>query len=650
MKSLLVTAIVLFTSTFTFSQSDAMVMEIDGKPVTKDEFLRIYTKNNPDPKYDKASLDEYMILFTKFKLKVAEAEALGYDTIPKLKRELEGYRKSLAMPYLVDNEKNEEMMKDAYNRLQKEVRASHILIRCEENASSQDTLAAWNKIMALKKRIEGGEDFGTVAKSASEDPSAAQNNGDLGYFTAFQMVFPFEEAAYKTPKGTISNPVRTRFGYHILKVVDERPARGTMTAAHIMIATSKEDTPEMMADAQKKAQEIYDKLKGGSNFDELVSMYSDDFNTNEKGGVLPPFGSGTTQRMLTEFEEAAFALKNDGDISTPVKTPYGYHIIKRISWKPIASYETMKKDLQNKVKRDDRAKSTQDYFVQKLKTEYGYKNVSKKTIKPFYKALDSTFFLGQWKADKIKSNKPMFVINKLAFTQKQFAEFIAKNYNLAAKMNNVDLVNNLYKVWEKQAILAYEETQLERKYPDFKALMQEYHDGILLYEVMSDKVWNKASKDTTGLREFYKGNMAKYQWKERTNAVVYECLNQDIAKKVHKMIQNDTINSKHVLDKINAESELNLRVRTNKFEISETSFLKNQNLKKGINGPYEVDGKVYVVKVEEMLPAGTKTFEEAKGAITADYQNYLEKAWLEELAKKHPIKIYDSVLYTVGQK
>lgn len=650
MKSLLVTAIVLFTSTFTFSQSDAMVMEIDGKPVTKDEFLRIYTKNNPDPKYDKASLDEYMILFTKFKLKVAEAEALGYDTIPKLKRELEGYRKSLAMPYLVDNEKNEEMMKDAYNRLQKEVRASHILIRCEENASSQDTLAAWNKIMALKKRIEGGEDFGIVAKSASEDPSAAQNNGDLGYFTAFQMVFPFEEAAYKTPKGTISNPVRTRFGYHILKVVDERPARGTMTAAHIMIATSKEDTPEMMADAQKKAQEIYDKLKGGSNFDELVSMYSDDFNTNEKGGVLPPFGSGTTQRMLTEFEEAAFALKNDGDISTPVKTPYGYHIIKRISWKPIASYETMKKDLQNKVKRDDRAKSTQDYFVQKLKTEYGYKNVSKKTIKPFYKALDSTFFLGQWKADKIKSNKPMFVINKLAFTQKQFAEFIAKNYNLAAKMNNVDLVNNLYKVWEKQAILAYEETQLERKYPDFKALMQEYHDGILLYEVMSDKVWNKASKDTTGLREFYKGNMAKYQWKERTNAVVYECLNQDIAKKVHKMIQNDTINSKHVLDKINAESELNLRVRTNKFEISETSFLKNQNLKKGINGPYEVDGKVYVVKVEEMLPAGTKTFEEAKGAITADYQNYLEKAWLEELAKKHPIKIYDSVLYTVGQK
>ena len=649
MKSVLIGATCILCFNFSFGQADQTVMEINGRPVTKSEFLQIYLKNNPDPKYDKATLDEYMELFKKFKLKVAEAEALGYDTIPKLKRELEGYRKSLATPYLVDNEKNEEMIRQAYERLKKEIRASHILVRVDENASSADTLAAYNKLMALKKRIENGEDFAAVARSGSEDPSAAQNGGDLGYFTAFQMVYPFEEAAYTTPTGKISNPVRTRFGYHILKVTGERPARGTMTAAHIMIATSKEDTPEQMEDARKKSQEIYDKVKKGEDFEQLAAMFSDDFNSNEKGGVLPPFGSGTTTRMLPEFEEAAFALKNDGDVSMPVKTPYGYHIIKRLSWKDIASLELMRKDLQNKVKRDDRAKNTQDYFVQKLKKEYNYVNKTKKTLKPFYKAIDSTYFSGAWKADRITTNKTLFVLNGKNFTQNEFAAYLAKNYATVPKTNTKDLVNAQYLSWEKAAILAYEETQLERKYPEFKALMQEYHDGILLYEVMSDKVWNKASRDTSGLREFYRNNINRYQWKERADVVVYECLNMEIAKKVHKMIQSDTINSKHVLDKINADSELNLRVKTNKFEISETPYLKGQNLKKGINGPYEADGKFYVVKVESMIPAGPKNFEEAKGAITADYQSYLEKSWLEELAKKHPIKVNESVLYNLNQ-
>ena len=650
MKSLLVSVTCILTLNFSFSQEQT-VMEIDGKPVTKSEFLQIYLKNNPDPKYDKAALDEYMELFKKFKLKVAEAEALGYDTIPKLKRELEGYRKSLATPYLVDSEKNEEMIRQAYERMKKEIRASHILIRVDENAPSADTLAAWNKLMALKKRIENGEDFATVAKSegGSDDPSAAYNGGDLGYFTAFQMVFPFEEAAYNTPIGKISNPVRTRFGYHILKVVDERPARGTLTVAHIVITTSKEDTPEQVGDAAKKAQEIYDKLQKGESFEELANMFSDDFNSSEKGGVLPPFGTGTTTRMLPEFEEAAFALKNDGDISKPVKTQYGYHIIKRIGWKDLASFESMKKDLQNKVKRDDRAKKTQDYFVQKLKKEYNYSDKTAKTLKPFYTAIDSSYYKGTWSADKIKSDKPLFVLNGKNFTQKQFADYLAKNYSMVANTNIKDMVNLQYANWEKTAILAYEETQLERKHPEFKALMQEYHDGILLYEVMSDKVWNKASKDTSGLKDFYRLNMSKYQWKERTDAVVYECLNKDIAMKVHKMLQNDTINSKHVLDKINAESELNLRVRTNKFEISETPYLKGQSFKKGLNGPYEVDGKFYVVKVDNMIPAGPKSFEEAKGAITADYQSYLEKNWLDELAKKHPIKVNEAVLYNLNQ-
>jgi len=626
-------------------------MEIDGKPVTKSEFLQIYLKNNTEPKYDKAALDEYMQLFVKFKLKVAEAEALGYDTIPKLSKELEGYRKQLALPYLVDAAKNEELVKEAYDRTKTEVRASHILIRIESNASPADTLAAYNRIIGLKKRIEKGEDFAAVAKgkNGSEDPSAVNNGGDLGYFNAFQMVYPFEDKAYNTATGTISDPFRTRFGYHIIKVTDRRPARGTIKAAHIMVAVPKTATEEEFKNAEKKINEIYSKLSAGAKFEEMAKEFSDDPSSNQKGGELPPFGTGSTTRMVPSFEDAAFSLKNNGDYSMPVRTDYGYHIIKKLEWNDVKSFDEMKKELTNKVNRDERSKKTQDSFVLKLKKDYNYQDKSKKNVKWFVQNLDTNYYVGKWNADALKSDKPLFMLNGQKFGQQAFATFLENNYRAVRKDENSATVKSQFKNWEKEAILGYEETKLEGKYPDFKALITEYHDGILLYEVMSDKVWNKAMKDTVGLKEYFNQNRSKYMWGNRLDAIVYECLNQQIADQVTKMIKNDTINSKHVLDLINKESELNLRVRTNKFDTEQTTFLKDQNLTIGINKSYMFDGKVYVVKVNEKLAPKNKEFSEAKGATTSDYQNYLEKTWLEELNNKHAVKIYDTVLYSVGK-
>ena len=330
MKHLILLSIFSCLSLTAVAQKDPVVMSIDGKPVTQTEFLQIYTKNNPNPSFDKDSLDRYMELFQVFKLKVAEAEALGYDTLPRLKKELEGYKKQLALPYLIDSVQNQNMVTEAYNRTATEVRCSHILIKLDPNASPKDTLAAYNRLLGLKARIEKGEDFASVAKSknGSEDPSVVNNGGDLGYFTAFQMVYPFEEKAYNTPVGQVSDPFRTRFGYHILKVTDKRPARGTIRVAHIMIATGREATQETRMNAEKKINEIYDSLVAGAAWDKMVSAYSEDANSTKKAGELPAFGSGTSQRMVLEFEDAAFALKEVGQISKPVKTQYGYHIIK----------------------------------------------------------------------------------------------------------------------------------------------------------------------------------------------------------------------------------------------------------------------------------------------------------------------------------
>ena len=653
MKKIIVLLLIFTGIQGAIAQNDPVVMEIDGKPVTKSEFLQIYLKNNPSPKFDQASLDEYVEMFTKFKLKVAEAEKLGYDTIPKLKKELDGYRKQLALPYLIDSVENQAMVAQAYDRIKNEVRASHILIRVDANASPKDTLAAYNKIMALKARVEKGEDFASVAKmkNGSEDPSAASNGGDLGFFTAFQMVYPFEEKAFTTQIGQVSDPFRTRYGYHIVKVTDKRPSRGTIRVAHIMVSTGKDATNEAKGNAEKKINEIYDKLDAGEKWESLVSLHSDDANSVKKNGELPTFGSGTTQRMVPAFEDAAFALKEVGQFSKPVKTDFGFHIIKLIEWKEVSSFESMKKELQTKVNKDERSKKTQDAFVSKLKANYHYAYKGDKNLKWFNEKLDSTYYQGKWTADgKLKSNKALFELNGETkdFTQQEFAKYLEKNFRGVKRDENKVVVAKQYKSWEKAAILQYEESILPTKYPEYRALLKEYHDGIILYEIMQDRVWNKAVKDTAGLRAYFIANQTKYTWQKRLDATVYECLNKDIAAKVSGMLQNDTINSKHVLDVVNKDSELNLKVKMNKFDIAQTPFLANKALSKGVNQAYEFEGKFYVVKVAAVLEPGLKEFSEAKGMATSDYQNYLESTWLEALKSAHSVKVNKDVLYQIG--
>lgn len=640
----------IFTTSL-FAQQDATLLEIDGKKVSKSEFLQIYLKNNNDPKYDKESLDTYMELFKKFKLKVAEAEAMGYDTIPKLKRELEGYQKQLALPYLTDSKMNEALVKEAYDHMKNEVRASHILIRLEPNPSPADTLAAYNKIMALKARIDKGEDFTYVAKGkgGSEDPSVANNGGDLGYFTAFQMVYQFEDMAYKTAVGSVSKPFRTKFGYHILKVTDKRTARGTIKVAHLMIAANKSNTSkEDIESARNKANELYEKLKNGENFEMLVSQFSDDPSSNNNGGILPLFGTGTTTRMVSEFEDAAFKLSKDGEISEPVQTDYGFHIIKRIELTDLRPYSELEKDLQNRVNRDERSKLTQSSFIQKLKKDYKFTDNSSKSIKWFKSNIDSTYLVGKWSADHLKTNDKMITVDGKTYGQKDFAAYLVANFKNSRKSNLSDVIDDQYKAWQDEVVLELEKSKLTAKYPEYKALMNEYHDGILLYEIMSDEVWNKAMSDTTGLKNFYEANKGNYIWGKRTDAVIYETISSKVAEQVEALLKKG-LTSDSISSIINKESELNLRVRSNKFEVEKTNYLANQPLKVGINKPYSFEGKFYVVDVKEMIDSSQKELNDAKGLITSDYQNYLEKEWLKNLEAKHTIKVYDSVLYSLGK-
>ena len=631
--------------------NDPIVMEIDGKGVTKSEFLQIYLKNNNNPQFHKDSIDKYLVLFKKFKLKVAEAESLGYDTIPKLKKELDGYKKQLANPYMIDSAQNESLVREAYERTSNEIRASHILVRLEPNAKPQDTLIAWNKINEIKRRLEKGEDFTSVAKSknGSEDPSAVNNGGDLGYFTAFQMIYPFEDRAYKTQIGQLSDVFRTRYGYHILKTTGTRPARGSIKVAHLLVSAGKNATQEEKNNAQKKAGELYAKLKAGEKWEDLVKLYSDDPSSNQKGGELPMFGSGTNQRMVPIFEEAAFGLKGDGEISEPVQTDFGFHIIKRMEWKPVRPFNEMKKEIQSKVNKDERAKKTQDSFVDKMKKQYNFSLPKINGLTWFETNLDSTYFVGKWKSDKLKTDLEVFSLDGKSYTQKQFADFLEKGFRGIKRDEFKKVVEGQFNTWVKMTVLDYEESKLESKYPEFRALVKEYHDGILLYEIMSDKIWNKSVKDTSGLKNFFNLNRDKYMWPKRLDATIYECNSQKNADLVYKLLKKKKNTSKEIIEKVNVQSELNLRVKMNKFDAEQITYLKGKTFVQGRNKPYNFEDKFYVVFLNKELPIMKKEFNEAKGMVTSDYQNFMEQTWLEELEKKHKITFNFDLLYSLDK-
>jgi peptidyl-prolyl cis-trans isomerase SurA len=422
-----------------------------------------------------------------------------------------------------------------------------------------------------------------------------------------------------------------------------------MKAAHIMVSVKKDAPVNEIESAQKKINEIYDKLTKGENFEDLALNYSDDPGSSDKGGKLPEFGSGSNTRMVLEFENESFKLLKNGDISKPFQSEFGFHIVKRLNHTPLASFETLKKEIQSKVNKDERSKITQYYLIQKLKKEYNFKIVNEKNLKWFVKNIDSNYYLGNWNYNKLKSDETLFILSNQNFTQKMFAHFLSNNFRIP-KQNNKSLIKKQFENWINQEILKFEDSNLENKYPEFKSLMQEYHDGILLYDIMTDKVWNKATRDTIGLKDFYNKNIDKYQWKERIDATIYECLNKEIAQNVFKMLKlNDTINSKHILNTINKTSELNVKVKMNKYEIDELNFIKGKKINKGINPLIEFNNKFYVVSISNIIPASPKNIKEARGLVTSDYQNFLEKQWLSELSKKYSFKINEEVIYNLSK-
>ncbi|MDD2631737.1 MAG: peptidylprolyl isomerase [Bacteroidales bacterium] len=657
-RRLAVAAIMVFTmllpSLNAQNAGEKVLLTIGNEKISADEFLAIYKKNNVDGEVlDKKSLEEYLELFINFKLKVKEAETLGLDTAASFKNELKGYRDQLAKPYFVDEEVNAYLLQQAYSRKLKDVRVSHILVRVDKYATPEDTLAAYNKIMEIRSRIVGGEDFNEVAAEVSEDPSARDmpaqgyqpprqgNRGDIGYFTVFDMVLPFEEAAFSMKEGEVSQPVRTEFGYHLLKLQSIRPALGSVQVAHLFLKMPDNATAADSVILAARADSIYKALQAGARWDEMVKELSDDKSSSENGGKLPWFGSN---RMVPSFIDGIRSIADTGQISKPVLTSYGWHIIKLVDKKPVRSFEDEKADLKQSLSKDKRSNKSKESIIRRIKQEANYQP-NRKALEAFYAVVDSSVYKRKWEADKAAGmNQTIFTLGNQKYNQHDFAAFLAKHQTINSKETIPYFVDKVYNEWVDEQAIAYEDARLEEKYPEFKALVKEYRDGILLFDLTDKMVWSKAISDTTGLQNFYENNKENYLWGKRLKATV---ITSDKRADVDKALEliNNGMSPEEVKEVLVNDKPLDVMIVNKKFSKGDNEFVDKVEWKAGTSPVYSgTAGNFGLVIVEEVVAPEHKTLGEARGLITADYQNYLEARWIEELRDKYPVVVNEKVL------
>ncbi len=621
-------------------QKDNVLMYVNNKPVYVDEFENLYTKNL-DMVQDPAQkdIDNYLQLFIRYKLELEDAYQKKYDTLPYLVKELKKYRNDLAAKYKTDEEIIDKLIKEAYERMLYDVKVSHILIQTPPNAAPQDTLKAYRKIMKIYKQAIAGTDFNDLAVKYSQDPSVKDNRGDLGYINIFTTVYPFETAAYTTPVGKISKPFRTRFGYHIVKVTDKRPARGEVEVAHIMTMDKKDNKGNVIkdqADAKTRIYEIYNKLKDGKDsFENLAKKYSDDKNTARFGGKLHRF---SIRQMVPEIENQSFALQNEGDYSKPFQTRYGWHIVKLLKKYPVPPFDKAKIELKQKILRSERAQMGKEKLLQQIAEKFPIHMQG--TLKEVNRYINRDFFKNKWTIPTGKiNNKILFEIDgKEKITYKDFFEYLYKRqqHNVNNFNNKKQIIDKLFGQFKKDKLFTYYMNHLEDIYPDFARTMSEYKNGLMLFYIKSDMVWNKAATDTIGQKEFFNKNHSKYKSPEKYQVLMVQANDQKTARKIVKYLKKGKT-VKYLKKKFN-----DLIIKQKEFDKND-DFIQKHQLKQNQIVTYKDGNQYMVLKLTAVIPESEVAFKNVAGKVITQYQDYLEQQWLKDIEQKYPVKLNEEI-------
>lgn len=611
-----------------------------SEQTTADEFIYLYKKNHPAKEdFTDQKIEEYLNLFINFKLKVAEARSRGIDKTPEFTKEYNTYKDELRKPYLPESKIIDSLVKLTYERLKKDVSAAHILVEVKSTATPADTLKAYNTALDIKKQVLAGDDFATKASHYSNDQSIRVIGENLGYFTTLQMVGPFEEAVYGGKPGDIVGPLRTSFGYHIIKIGNTRPSRGEVEVSHIMLRAGTRDE----AAAKKLIFEIHSQLRGGTAWDELVKKYSEDPGSKDNNGKLRPFGVGALAR-IPEFDEAAFSLKTPGELSDPFQTSLGWHIVRLERKIPLPSFEESAASLKSKVARDQRVQLSKTALTRKLKKDFGFtENAATKAN--VISLADTTLTKGKWKIPGSFSSgkETLFTIQKQKITAHEFLSYVQNNQR-SSSMEPAKYIEFLYTAFVESTITAALENKLIASNPEFSMLLKEYYEGILLFDIMEKEVWKKASEDSAGQRKFFDTHPELYQADERIDATIYYAdskANLDLLNK--SILAKDSTGAREIVKTRNIYSEAGNFQREDRPALKEIEWKPGHYITQNGNTSY-------LVVVNKMIPAGALSFEDARASIVSEYQNELEKNWLTALRQKYPVKVNDKTKKYVVEK
>jgi peptidyl-prolyl cis-trans isomerase SurA len=623
------------------------LMTVDGKKIEAGEFIRMYKKSTEPGKT--LDIDNYLQQFTVFKLKVADALSEGYDTTSSFKNELSGYRNQLAQSYLTDTQTKEKLLEKAYRRSLTEINAWHILVALPQEASPEDTLKAWNKASDIRERIIKGEPFESVARGTSDDKSVKINGGNLGYFSVFQMIMPFEDAAYALKKGAVSNPVRTPYGYHIIKVTDKRPSKGRIKVAHIMKAAPPGTDEKAAKKAEDDINNIYNMLHEGASFGELAKKYSDHKESAVKGGELEWFGTG---EITSNFSEAAFAISDTGQYTKPVHTPYGWHIIKLLAKKTPGTFEESRTFLESKINRSYLNSISKKSFIGKLKKEYNFK-INQDAYNWFVGHTDTLVIQGLKKYDRTSiPESNLYSFSDQYVTANEFANYVEKRGSMVVTKDSTVFINQLIDTRVSDHLISYENSVLEKKYPEFRYLMNEFHDGMLLFKISGKNVWNRVSNDSSGLRGYYEEHKNNWLSRRGIEAKIYMIKYSDggqlLSEAFKKYSQKPDLDD-ILLKKFNKKNDTVLFIKEGIWfkgddpEIDKTEWVSGSH-------SFTSEGFPSVILIKRVIEPSPLKFDDVQGEVMTGYQEYLESEWIRQLNKKYSVKIDNLVLDEVKKK
>jgi len=651
MKACFFSLVLVMTSVGVFAQAnDPVIMTIDGKDFKKSEFEYFYNKYNNEDAIDKRSLSDYINLFKNLKLKVAEAEAQGMDTTTSFRSELAGYRATEAKPYLDSLKVNEDMLQKEYDRMKSMIEISHIVVefpgvkKNDFRTLPSDTLETYNKAVQIRNRLLKGEDFEKIAAELSDDANTAkaERPGYLGWFTGLMLNPPFEEVAFNTPVGQIGSLARTNFGYHIVKVHAKKDNPGSINVAHILISCPPNADSAQVANAKQTINDIYDKLTKGADFADLATQYSKDPGSASKGGVLGWLSYGGP--YIKKFQDVAFELKDTGDISKPFQTQFGYHIVKLLGRKPMETFDEKRKEIETKLNSGGYYIPLHQQGIDDMKKELGFQKnnagyqllLSKaETVSP----IDSLFY-----TSFENQSVPLFSVGDTKYTVSQFLDYMKKNSGRSPFTFSTDLLNDRLQGFEFNALHDAKDKTLESAYPDFGNLIQEYRDGILMFDISNKEVWGKASEDTVGLAAYFENNKQKYAWDEpRYKGYVVLAKDSKVKKKMEKEIAGMTPDNaaQYLYENYKVGDVSYVKIEKGSFKKGENPFVDEEAFKSGVaQRPAEYQDFFLLGKMQN----APDSYTDVRGPVVTDYQNYLEDIWIKKLNDKYKVVIHPEVL------